>query len=378
MPRSLLCSPLPGLKTSLTTVRGFNTSRNKISLIADALRPLITRHQGNTSIVFYPLREIAAHFSVSLRTAHLARSRLETEGLLIGIRGSHTEIPGSGQGGCYRGAIQGVVGMPLWLFGARYSHIHKNLPYALGERLWKQNLVLETIPYSEVEDLKPDFGDHLLRHKIDFALWLYPFKHNRNTILRLKDAGVRGIIIGHGGETPCLPPDIITDPKPAYLKVLTLWKHTHGIRKILIPEGLEYNRGRGKTFARLAQAKGFKCQFVSCKPDLIASLIHAPAPASDRLGIALLDEHASAEFTHGNPSAFSLLAKKHRILFGNNSINLPFIDDNELTVERIGLNPDLLARLIDQTVARLRAGEQTVTPRRLLLHHDTWRLRRYV
>ena len=377
MPRSLLCSPLPGLKTSLNAIRGFDASRNKISLIVDALRPLITRHQRSTSIVFYPLREIAAHFSVSLRTAHLARSRLETEGLLIGIRGSHTEIPGSGQGG-YRGSIQGVVGMPLWLFGARYSHVHKNLPYALGELLWKQNLVLETIPYSEVEDLKPDFGDHLLRHKIDFAIWLYPFKHNRNTILRLKDAGVRSIIIGHGGESPCLPPHIITDPKPAYLKVLSLWKTVHGIQKIVIPEGLEYNRGRGQCFARLAQAKGFQCRFVACTPGLTGSLLDSVKTTAERLGIALLDEHASAEFTHGNPSAFSILAKKHRILFGNNSINLPFIDDNELTVERIGHNADLLARLIDQTLARLRAGEVTFTPRRLLFHHDTWRLRRYV
>lgn len=377
MPRSLLCSPLPGLKTSLPAVRGFNTSRNKISLIVDALRPLITRHQRGTSIVFYPLREIAAHFSVSLRTAHLARSRLESEGLLIGIRGSHTEIPGSGQGG-YRGKIQGVAGMPLWLFGARYSHVHKNLPYALGEMLWKQNLVLETIPYSEVEDLKSDFGDHLLRHKIDFAIWLHPFKHNRNTILRLKDAGVRSIIIGHGAETPCLPPHIITDPKPAYLKVLSLWKSIHGIQKIVIPEGLEYNRGRGRCFARLAQSKGFQCRFVACKPGLIGSLAGSGKTAAERLGIALLDEHASAEFTHGDPAAFSAFAKKHRILFGNNSINLPFIDDNELTVERIGHSPDLLARLIDQTLARLRAGETAFAPRRLLFHHDTWRLRRYV
>ena len=376
MSRPLLLSPLPGLKESLAGFLGFNAARSKSAQIVDALRLLILKHQRSDGIVFYPLREIALHFGVSLRTAFLARSQLENEGLLVSIRGSHAEIPGARQ--CCRGPVQGVVGMPLWMFGARYSHVHKNLSYALGELLWKQNLVLETIPYSEVEDLKADFPDHLLRHKMDFALWLYPFRHNRNTLLRLKDSGIRNIIIGHAGEAPGLSPHIVIDTRPASLKVLSLWKNTHRIRKIIIPEGLEYNRARGHSFARLARSKGFQCEFAACTPGLIPALMGDCEKKSERIGIALLDEHATAEFTHGNPQAFSDLAKTHRVLFGNNSINLPFIDDNKLTVERIGHSYELLARVVNQTVARLRAGENIPRPRRLVSHHDTWRLRRYV
>ncbi len=268
--------------------------------------------------------------------------------------------------------------MPLWMFGMRYSHVHKNLPYHLGEMLWKQNLVLDTIPYSEVEDLKPDFDDHLQRHKMDFAVWLFPFRHNRNAILRLKDSGVRTLVISQPGEVPGLPALIVIDCQQACQDILSLWKNTHGIQRIIIPEGLEYNRGRGKSFARLAQARGFQCQFIPCKPGLIRSLLNTPRSRTERLGIALLDEHATAEFTHGDPQAFSELAKIHRVLFGNNSINLPFIEDNQLTVERIGHSYETLARLVSQTIARLKGGANNPAPRRLICHHDTWRLKRYV
>ncbi|MET0263510.1 MAG: hypothetical protein ABW223_11470 [Rariglobus sp.] len=377
VPRSPLRSPLPALKKVLAGGLPTGSAETKAVRIAASLRPLILEHRNDAGILFYPLRELARHFRVSLRTASLAEMQLESEGLLVSIRGSHTEIPGTAR---YRSrSVKGVVGMPLWLFGARYSHLHKHLPYALGELLWKQNLVLETIPYSEVEDLKFDFSEHLLRHRMDFVVWLYPFRHNRQTILKLKDAGVRNLIIGHGVETTALPAHIITDPGAAYAKILSVWKQEHGIRRIIIPEGFEYNRARGQGFARMAENLGFRCQIVPCTSRLIPLLKFPSRSRSERAAVALLDEHATAEFTHCDPVAFARFAANNRVLFANNTINLPFIDDNVLTVERIGIDADKLARLVSQTIRQWRSGDMVQSPRRFVCSHDiAWRLRRYL
>lgn len=338
---------------------------------------MILRHQQGDSILFYPLREIARHFGVSLRTASLAQALLEKEGLLVGIRGSHTEIPGRAR---YRGrSVQGVVGMPLWLFGARYSHLHKYLPYALGELLWAHNLVLETIPYSEVEDLKFDFSDHLLRHRMDFVIWLYPFRHNRECILKLADAGVRNLIIAQSDETPFLPAHIVTDAAPSQLKILSVWRDVHGIRRIVIPEGYEYNRSRARSFARLAEGLGFQCEVLPCTSRLRPLKSFSRRINSDGVGVVLLDEHATAEFTHCDPRAFMRFAATHRVLFANNTVNLPFIEDNVLTVERIGVDTDKLAHLVCQLIQQWRSGGMDSAPRRLVCGCDIdWRLKRYL
>lgn len=377
MPRTLLRSPLPSLNRSLPETEHIGPAENKTAKIAESLRVIILGHQRTTSILFYPLREIAQHFHVSLQTASMALARLEKEGLLISVRGSHTEIPGTGRR--RDGSVQGVVGMPLWLFGARYSHTHKFLPYPLGETLWDQNMVLETILYSEVGDKTPDFGDHLLRHRMDFSLWLYPFRHNREAILKLKDAGIRNIIVQHGDEHPVLPAHIITDPVPGYLKVLSFWASRYAIRRILIPEGFEYNRERARSFSRLASEQGFSCEIVPCTSHLVPLLDLPVGSGAERLGIALLDENATAEFTHCAPQAFSRFAKFHRILFGNDTINLPFIEDNTLTVEKVANSTEKLSALISNVVKQWRRGEIDPNPRRLVCKCDTaWRLRRYI
>lgn len=372
-------SPLPPLAQTLADHGSAPAASGstKAGHIAAALRALILRHQRGSGVLFYPLREIAGHFQVCLRTASLALDDLEREGLLVRMRGSRTEIPGFWQRG--QSTVRGVVGLPLWLFGARYSHLHKTLPYVLGEMLWKQNLVLETIPYSEVEDKKTGFCDHLLRHRMDFVVWLHPFRHNRQTIQRLADAGVHNVVIAHADDRSIAPPDIVIDPGPACDNILARWKDLHGIRNVVIPEGFEYNRERAAGFIRRASAHGLVCRTVPCTDRLDKRLRLPCGPRSERLGVALLDEHATAEFTHCDPAAFCRQAARHRVLFANNTTNLPFVEDRALTVERIGSSAEEIADMICALIRERRLGDLKPAPRRYVCRHDfDWRLRRYL
>lgn len=374
MARPPIQSRLPALSVQTGE---FDPHQSKASQIALRLRAIILENQSTRSTVFYPLREIADTFQVSLRTANLALKILEREDLLVSVRGSHSRIPGRKEWGTQ--PARAVVGLPLWMFGIRYSLIHRYLPLELGKRLWEQNLALTTVPFSEVADQRSDFDTNLSKHRMDFAVWLFPFAHNRNTILHLNDRGTGNLIIQHSSDPRVLPPDLVVQHNSAYAQVLRCWKHTHRIQHILIPRGNEYARGRGPAFARLAGEFGLTCEELPCTPELPGRLGSSRQSRAQHVGIALLDEPATAEFCHFDPPAFTRILRRHRVLFGNNTINLPFIPDLQFDAERIFIKPEPLARGIALQFSRRLSGGKPARPLEIRAEFNpAWPLHRYV
>lgn len=374
MPRPRIQSNLPLLKGAAID---FTPHSSKASQIAARLREIISEHPNTKSTIFYPLREIAEGFRVSLRTANLALKILEREDLLVPVRGSHSRIPGKREWGPH--PTRATVGLPLWMFGIRYSQIHRYFPLELSHRLWEQNLTLTTIPFSEIGDRLANFESRLTKLRMDFAIWLYPFPHNRNTLLHLNDRGVGNLIIQHSGDPKVQPPDLLVQHERAYAQVLRCWKNLHRIHRILIPIGTEYPRGRGTDFARAAGEFGLACEEVPCTPELAASLTRSAKSRSKRLGIALLDEHATAEFSHFDPPAFQRVLKRHRVLFGNNLVNLPFVPELRYTAERIFVHPEQLAEQVSRQFTRRLAGNPEPTAIEVKARVDlAWPLHRYV
>ncbi|WP_269523327.1 hypothetical protein [Coraliomargarita parva] len=348
MPRIANSAELSPLSELLTGFEGFSGELSRSAQIADCLRQLIIEHREEKSLLFYPTREIASFFGVSLRSANLAVRALVDEGLLVTQRGSHSRIPGLDMWAKHH--IRGVIGLPLWAFALRYSHLHKMMPPILAEQLWRQNIVLQSIWYSEVGDLADDFVDQLARQRMDFTLWLYPFPHNKNTIQILQDRGIPQFILRHVADPQVLAPDVLLYPDKAYEAVFQFWKQHHRIQRIIVPIASDYARGRETYFIAKARAAGFECEMRRWTVDAGSAILRQASSASETIGIALLDEHSTAEFCFLNPEASRLFFRDHRVLFGNNSINVPHVPDQVYSIERIYLRPPNISGGIEKIV----------------------------
>jgi hypothetical protein len=141
-------------------------------------------------------------------------------------------------------------------------------------------------------------------------------------------------------------------------------------------------RGRIELFAKLATSRGFDCRVEASDYTLPAEIL---AREKAPVGIALLDEHSMVEFTFYDPSSFVELLRRHRVLFGNGTLNVPFVPNGELRVERIfvpmrHVHPDFvkpLAPAITKTLVQWCSGDFSAKPEliptRLWRNGELWR-----
>jgi len=349
MPRPCIKSTLPPLSVSLPGFSGIPATSGKCEAIADALRPVILRHRESHNLTFHPSREVARFFGVCQQTATLAVGLLEKEGLLRRVRGSRTVVTGART--ITRVKLRAVAGFPLGWIESKYSYAHRRLARELGDTLWKHHIALDTIPYIEIGGNLPDFTQRLHRHGINFAIWLTPLTHSRKAMLHLEDQGVRNLIIDFNTRTAGFKTDIVIDMLRAYAKIAARWRDEFALRHVVVIEPSDYPRERIKSFVQIIEQHGLSCEVLKHTPTLAGEL-EALYRAGPPIGIALLDERATAEFTFHEPPAFVALARRHRVLYGSNYPEVPFAGHGETKIDRISLDHVYLTDSIAATLVR--------------------------
>ena len=360
MPRPRIKSALPPLAELIPEFQGLPADSGKCAAIADILRTVITRHRQSQNLTFHPSREVARFFGVCQQTATLAVGLLEKEGLLRRVRGSQTVITGARN--ITRVTLRAVAGFPMGVIEAKYSYAHRRLARELGDTFWKHHIALDTIPYIEIGGQLPDFTQRLHRHGINFAIWLTPLSHNRKVMLHLEDQGVRNLVVDFNTRTAGFNTDITIDIVRSYHELAQRWRDDFGIRHIIVIEGSDYPRERIETFVQIALLHGHRCEVLKHTPTLAGELaaMHGDTPG---LGIALLDERATAEFTFHEPAAFVALARRHRVLYGSNYPEVPFAGHGETRIDRISIDHPYLTDVIASTLVRWLGKDFTPHPK---------------
>jgi len=354
MPRYPSQFSLPPLETALPHFEALDPERPKVEQVAETLRQLILEYRTRQNQTFYSTRELARFFAVSQNTAALAVERLESEGLLRRIRGSQTVMLGSRI--ITRTRIRAVAGLMSWIFAQRFSEAQIDLSRSLGQALWTQQIALDIIPHYDIGDTRPDLNETLKKHRLDFVIWPFPFNHHKEHLLFLRDRGVRNLVIGVEGVRSPFTPDVLVDFRSSYEELLRYWKETHGIRRVVVVNPGEFTpRRRINLFATVAREAGIDCCVEPSSYTLPGEIL---AREKKKVGIALLDEHATAEFVFYDPPSFVALCKRHRILLGNGSLNVPFVAHGELRLERIFVpmmpnNPNFTRPLVPAIVKML-------------------------
>ena len=112
MPHAYIVRRIPPIKSAFAAFAYSPESGSRQSTAQTALRRVGRRLQRTDPQPFYSMREVAAFFSLPLRSVALIYEALENEGLLIRIRATQTKL--AGKKPVATKPVSGIVGLPLW------------------------------------------------------------------------------------------------------------------------------------------------------------------------------------------------------------------------------------------------------------------------
>jgi hypothetical protein len=221
------------LSVRLGRFAGFEPGRSKQAQIQAILAPLIRQDQSEQPKRFYSMREVCAFFGVALRTAGIVYRRMESEGLLVRMRGTGTVVPARTGNARNRTPVRGMVALLNWLPGFLQIADQRFFVMRLEESLWAQGYATAVVFYHEEEKRQPAFAERILAHRPDFAIWLVPGMADIPTMGALADVGVRVIAIANRSIQMSTPVYAISWRRGVET-ALRAWKQ-EGVHRVIIP-----------------------------------------------------------------------------------------------------------------------------------------------
>ena len=340
MARKQVLNTLPPLEQSFESFKGILETDIKQQVLIDSLRTAVVRFRAEKPRPFYTMRDVAAFFSVPLRTVAIAYERLEKEGLLVRIRGSHTLI--TGKDISLTSPVRAVVGIPLWLHAVVVSPFSRMLHNMLEERLRERGFVADIIFFNEQELFAPDFIQRMLIHNLDMVIWHTPHPMATQTLLSLNDRGVRQILVVPS-DTP-LSLDLPThsqDWQSAYHTFAKSW-HAKGIRHVIVPEPVYVISKRAlESFLLLLRGHGLEVEVVAGSAQVLLERVLHYGPKIS--GVAFLDQIGAETLCNEEPVIIEQILRVSRVAFCRGRIRMPYFNHREGTVDYVAFSPSEVA-----------------------------------
>ena len=351
---------LPPLQEIFETFPGFVETDIKQQVLTDALRTVARRFRAQKSRSFFTMRDVAAFFSVPLRTVAITYERLESEGLLTRIRGSQTLL--AGKDVTLTNPVRAVVGIPLWLHPIVVSPYSRQLHVELEARLRAHGFVADIIFFRDEEVISPEFAERLLQHNLDIVIWHTPHPGATQTLQRMNDRGVRQILVVPS-ESPMSMnlPTYIQDWQDAYTALAKTW-HGKGIRNVIIPETMYLPSKRAmKNFIATLQGNGLKAQMVKCSAKTIRETVHRCGAKSS--GVAFLDQVGADEVCNEEPVILEEIMHMSRIAFCRGRIRIPYFNHREGAADFVAFSPGEIAGRLVNDLQKNSSVRQNPLPR---------------
>ncbi len=354
MPRQPLRHDLPPLHVHLADFRGFGPGDVRGARIADLLRPLARDRRADRPAPFYPLRETADFFGVSIPTAAAAYRRLEEEGLLTSRRGSMTLVPS--RAAVASGGVRGVVGVPVWTPGFVRFRDWRIFISGLDEAVCEHGWVADLIFYRQGEELAPAFATRVLRHRPDALVWFMPADVDWGALQRIEDAGVQVLVVSNA-PTRAPARRYVLDRSAGLRRGLREWRAA-GIDTVLLPQFRAEAVPLAATIERLG---GPHPEIVAAAPDRPARELLASLTRTEQTAIFFDLDFLFVDLCLRAPHELVQLMSRRRVAVTK------IVDVNKKTLDVVRVDtliPDLagLARRIADDIATERHRQlDTVT-----------------
>lgn len=307
VPRAL--PPLPRLAP-------LRAGEHKAERLREILRRVAITNQKEAAQPFYSLREVARHFRVSFATVAGAYARLEKDGILRRIRGSKTLL--LGKGAVRPLSVQGLVGLPAALSCLVTLQDYRTFFMCTRSALRRRGFVSETVHF-ETRDLREGIlSERLKACQADTVIWYLPEVASRDTVARLRDAGIRVLGVSDGG-LPGFPCRYEVRRGAARRQILQAWAASGEIEKIFV---VSVPRRRSAADAErlqvLLEEGGWEFALVS---------LSAQRPAlpsfPERSGI-VLQACAASLLSFRAPELLAELLQRRRVALVDGPVSAPF------------------------------------------------------
>jgi hypothetical protein len=345
MPRKRISRSLPPLPKT----RSLDNALNKTDRLIEILRRVAVNSQSTQPRVFYSVRNIAQHFSVTLSTAARAYHHLEREGLLTRVRGSKTLL--QGRDFDRRTGVRAFVGLP-----ASLSAFITIQPYRMFFIKIRRELRLRgfatAMVFTDKNDGIASFSERLKAYEIDTVLWFQPPREARESALRLADLGIRLIGIAHEHSSP-IPCRYEVRRDDAIRTLLTEWKQRLGIGEVTLvrskecrPHALEETLENALDELEIKSTTAwFQTQQTRNFLRLLQSL--------DTQVIVFSSGQLASKFCFRAPGAVGDLLRRRRVAFLNGPVSMPFAKVPEVRVDLTVVDWDLVAQqIVDDLVSQ--------------------------
>ncbi len=192
MARKPVIRNLPALSGVLPAFKGFSPEDHRGKIIQEDLRRAIANLQARDHKVFYGAREVAEFYGVCIRTVTVCYKQLESEGLLSCKRGAFTRILGDQ----HSTSVRGIVAIPVFLKGFLEFPEWREFFIDLEERIRRINFVAVFLFFKGGDLAHDDLWHRIRDHRADVVVWLSPPSSASDILLRVKDQGIRLMVVG--------------------------------------------------------------------------------------------------------------------------------------------------------------------------------------
>ena len=320
--------------------------KEKAALARRLLRQTAIENREPEGRAFYSIRAVAKHFSLPPTTVARLYEQLKTEGVLGSIWGSKTIIEALEIDKDIR--LRATVGLPVSLSAFSISPGYRRFFCVLEQGLWKYRFGSHLVFYEGEFPEAPTFVESFVDYKADVVVWFAPPSRASNAIARLKDCGIKSMMV-HEGIPINRVPGYYVSRQNALVEGLASWK-TAGIRSVIVAhEGQPRcsNRRRMVRTALLAVGIPFACQDISASGSSESSLGTWVGS-----GTIFTSSQSVSRFANRSVSGLSNLLRKNRVMLLEGEVDLPIDASLSGSFDSIDLDWRAIARqLVSDLVA---------------------------
>jgi len=323
--------------------------------LLEILRRLALTHQRSEPQLFYPLRDAARELGVSLSAISRAYEALKKEGILGTIRASRTVI--EGRDVAHQVSFKGFIGLPLSLSCFLVLQDYRSFYFALRRESHRRGFVSNLLFYNDDRSGREELGEMLAEFGVQYVIWYLPRNSAVQTVLRLRDRGVRVVGVADGTVSSSIFCKYEIRRERGLVAILQRWREADGIRHVTIIRSHSASPADEETLAHAIETAEFSYDSIWIDAERSAESISSLG-GKRRQGIVLLGK-AAAIVSLSAPSALGELLGRCRVtlLDGPTTAISGAVPVGRVDV--LAVNWQIIARVIVRDLETKRAFEQT-------------------
>ena len=288
------------------------------------IRSLARKQQGNAPKVFLSLRAAARRFNVPVSAMASVYRKLSDEGMLISIRGSQTLLQKRGPLRTLK--ARGVIAMPVSISRFQVLNDYRRCLLILRDELRERGFLVSTIFCEHAVAAGRGLIAAFRKERVDVAVWLLPDSADRETVLQLKDAGIRFVGIN---ITPLsgMQTRYQIGRKQAIRAIIQAWRadpRLSGTTIIQLAREAKSDQERLIRLRALVESEGMECRIAKVLVANLSAFLSSVCQEKHN-GVILPAAPATLLGWHA-PETLSTVLGSCRVALIDGPIDLPYAD----------------------------------------------------